>query len=144
MKNLVVRPARTYDLAEVAAIAGRPFAARWSQAAYEAELARADSIFLVCDDGGVAGYAVARLVSDQAQLLDIAAARDGEGAGRALWGALIAAARERGAKAVTFEVSSANSRAVLFYRRAGAKVVGGRPKFYNDGSDAVLMDFLLA
>lgn len=143
MKKSLVRPARPYDLAEVARIAGRAFAAHWSQAAYAAELERADSMFLVCDDGAVAGYAVARLVGDEAQLLDIAAEQDGGGAGRSLWSALAEAARARGAKTVTWEVSSANSRALLFYRRSGARVVGRRPKFYNDGSDAVLMDFSL-
>ena len=142
-KSPLVRPARPFDVGEVAEIAKRPGAARWSREAYAAEAERTDSIFLVVDDGTVAGYAVARLFEDEAQLLDFAAAEDGGGAGRALWAALVAAARARGATKLTLEVSSANSRALLFYKRAGAHVVGRRPKFYNDGSDAVLMDLIL-
>ncbi|MFI5348946.1 MAG: GNAT family N-acetyltransferase [Elusimicrobiota bacterium] len=142
-KSPLVRPCRSYDAGEVAEIAKRPNAARWSRESYAAELERADSIFLVADDGAVAGYVVARVVENEAQLLDIAAAADGTGTGQALWGALAAAARARGAAKLTLEVSSANSRALLFYRRAGANVVGRRSKFYNDGSDAILMDLTL-
>jgi len=124
-------------------LARRPHAARWSREAYAAEAERTDSLFLVADDGAVRGYALARLFEDEAQLLDIAAAEDGKGIGRALWAALTAASRARGAAKLTLEVSSANSRALLFYKRAGAVVVGRRAKFYNDGSDAILMDFPL-
>jgi [ribosomal protein S18]-alanine N-acetyltransferase len=142
-KSPLVRPARPFDIGEVAEIAQRPGAAHWSREAYAAEAERTDAIFLVADDGTVAGYAVARLFEDEAQLLDIAAAQDGAGAGRALWTALLSAAKTRGASKLTLEVSSANSRALLFYKRAGAHVVGRRPKFYNDGTDAVLMDVAL-
>jgi ribosomal protein S18 acetylase RimI-like enzyme len=142
-KSPLVRTVRPFDIGEIAEIAKRPGAARWSREAYAAEAERADSIFLVADDGTACGYAVARLVENEAQLLDIAAAADGAGTGRALWAALAAAARARGAAKLTLEVSSANSRALLFYKRAGARVVGRRPKFYNDGSDAVLMDIIL-
>jgi len=143
-KSPHVRPCRSYDVAEVAEIAKRPRAARWSREAYAAELERPDSIFLVADNGTVCGYAVARLLDETASLLDFAAAADGCGTGRALWSALAAAARARGAAKLTLEVSSANSRALLFYKRAGALVVGRRAKFYNDASDAILMDFILS
>jgi ribosomal protein S18 acetylase RimI-like enzyme len=140
----LVRAARPFDAGEVAEIAKRAGAARWSREAYAAEAERPGSIFLVADDGAAIGYAVARLVENEAQLLDFAAAADGAGTGRALWTALSAAARAGGAAKVTLEVSSANSRALLFYKRAGAHVVGRRAKFYNDGSDAILMDFILS
>jgi ribosomal protein S18 acetylase RimI-like enzyme len=142
-KTLLVRPCRSFDVGEVAELAKRPHAAKWSREAYAAEAERTDSLFLVADDGTVRGYAVARLFEDEAQLLDIAAVEDGQGVGRALWAALAVAARTRGAVKLTLEVSAGNSRALLFYKRIGAVVVGRRPKFYNDGSDAVLMDFQL-
>jgi ribosomal protein S18 acetylase RimI-like enzyme len=142
-KPPLVRPARGFDAGEIAEIAARPFAARWSREAYAAETKRTDSIFLVADDGKVAGYAVARVFDGEVQLLDLAAAVDGTGAGRALWAALAEAARARGAARLTLEVSAANARAVIFYKRAGAVVVGRRAKFYNDGSDAILMDLPL-
>ena len=140
---MIVRVALSIDAGEVAEISKRAYAARWSREAYAAEMERKDSLFLVADDGKASGYAVARVVEDEAQLLDLAAAEDGRGTGRALWAALCASARARGAAKLTLEVSAANSRALLFYKRAGAHVVGRRPKFYNDGSDAVLMDIIL-
>jgi ribosomal-protein-alanine N-acetyltransferase len=83
------------------------------------------------------------LVDHEAQLLDFAVSQDGQGLGQALWLSLLKAAKARGATKISWEVSSANTRALLFYRRVGAKVVGRRVKFYNDGSDAILMDCLL-
>ncbi len=143
MKNLVVRSARSFDAAEVANISRRPFAARWSREAYAAEAERADSIFLVADDGTARGYAVARVFDAEARLLDMAVLVDGLGVGRALWAGLLSRARARAAAKLSLEVSSANARARSFYARVGAKVVGRRPKFYNDGSDAILMDLPL-
>ncbi|MDE2489474.1 MAG: GNAT family N-acetyltransferase [Elusimicrobia bacterium] len=140
MRRIVVRPARSFDAADLAAIARRPFAAAWSRDAFAAEAERTDAVLLVADDGAARGYAAARVFGDEARLLDFAAAEDGRGVGRALWEALTSAARARGARTLTLEVSAANSRARLFYERAGARVVGRRPKFYNDGSDALLMD----
>ena len=140
----VVRPARSFDLGEIEILARRPFAAAWSRRAYEDEFERTDSIFLVADDGSVRGYVVARVFQGETQLLDLAVAEDGRGVGRTLWAALGHEARSRGGRKITLEVSERNARALHFYRRAGAKVVGRRPKFYNDGSDAILMDFFLA
>ncbi len=144
MKSPVIRPAQRFDVEEIVKIGERPFAAHWSRQAYADEISRRDSIFLVADDGGTRGYLVARCDHDRLDLLDIAAGEDGRGIGRALWTALIAAARSRGAATIALEVSDANTRAKLFYARAGAKVVGRRPKFYNDGSDAILMDYPLS
>ncbi len=140
MKSLVLRPASEADAEAVAMLARREFAAGWSREAYAAEAARADAVFVVADDGGVRGYALARVQDAEARLLDFAAAEDGRGVGRALWTALADAARRRGARTLTLEVSERNGRARAFYARAGARVVGRRSKFYNDGSDALLMD----
>jgi len=140
----VVRPARSFDMGEIEILARRPFAAAWSRRAYAEEAERTDSIFLVADDGSVRGYAVARIFEAEAQLLDLAVAEDGRGLGRTLWAALAQSARGRGCRKLTLEVSEKNARALHFYRRAGGKVVGRRAKFYNDGSDAILMDFPLA
>ncbi|HXS99901.1 MAG TPA: GNAT family N-acetyltransferase [Elusimicrobiota bacterium] len=145
---MIIRDARPLDAGEVAEIAKRAGAAHWSREAYAEEAERSDSLFLVAEDGTtkaeVVGYAVARLVEEEAQLFDFASSSDGRGIGKALWKAVLVSARSRGAKKLTLEVSSANSRGLLFYKQAGAHVVGRRAKFYNDGSDAVLMDAVLS
>ena len=137
MNGLAVRPASEGDLDAVAAIGARPFAAGWSRAALADELGRDDSIFLVAPGRG---YALARVVAEDCRLLDLASAADGTGVGRALMSALLLAAKARGCAKVSFEASAANARALAFYEKPGARVVGRRPKFYYDGSDAVLLD----
>jgi|GEM_PF-1894684 len=140
MKSPAVRPATAADAEAVAALARRPFAAAWSQDAYAAETSRPDAVFLVAVESGVVGYALARVTGDELQLLDFAAARDGRGVGRALWGALVDAGRARAARTLTLEVAANNARALAFYARAGARVVGRRAKFYNGDTDALLLD----
>lgn len=142
MKNLAVRAAGADDIEAIAALAGsRAYTAKWSARELKSELDRLDSVFLVGEDGGkLRGYALARVVERDCLLLDLAADSDGGGRGRALMAALTRAAKSRGCAKVSFEVSAANDRALAFYAKAGARVVGRRPKFYYDGSDAVLMD----
>ncbi len=138
MNAIAVRRATAADLDGVRALAlARRFTARWSRADLAAELERKESIFLVAEGGG---YALARVEAGEARLLDLAAPKDGSGAGRALWTALLAAAKDAGAERLTFECSARNARALAFYEAAGASVVGSRKKFYDDGSDAVLLD----
>lgn len=137
-----VRPAAAGDLAAIGEIAAaRPFTAKWSARALADELGRPGSVLLAAEaDGKVRGYALARVADRECRLLDLAAAVDGGGCGRALLSALTLAARSRGCATLTFEASAGNARALAFYAKAGAKVVGRRPKFYYDGTDAVLMD----
>ncbi len=138
MSAPAVRPATAADIPDILRIASsRPFTAKWSNEAFLAEVSRPESILLVAPGSG---YALARVVADDCRLLDIAAAEDGGGWGKALLSALRAEARARDCAKISFEVSAANARALSFYEKAGARVVGGRPKFYTDGSDAVLMD----
>lgn len=142
MSAIEVRRAEADDVEAVAALAQyRSYTAKWSARELEHELDRLDSVFIVVDESGqVRGYALARVVERDCRLLDLAAASDGGGCGRALMSALTLAAIARRCVKVTFEVSAGNVRALAFYAKAGAKVVGRRPKFYNDGSGAVLMD----
>ena len=135
------RPAADGDVARVAALAAaRPFTARWSEASLRYELGREDSVFLVLEGGALLGYALARLVDDEARLVDFASAADRSGAGAALWRALGDEARRRGAKRITLEVSERNAAARAFYANAGARETGRRRRFYPDGSDALLLD----
>jgi ribosomal-protein-alanine acetyltransferase len=142
------RPARAADLDAVAAIAAaRPTAAGWSRAQFSEEIGRDGSDFLVVESAGaVAGYAVVRDAPDEAQLVDIAVSPEHsrKGLGRLLLKEVAARAKARKLLRVTLEVSALNSPALALYRGAGFAVVGRRPKFYNDGSDAVLMDADLA
>lgn len=144
MRRIDVRAAEPGDLEAAASVAASRSATKWTRDALRGELGRPDAVFLVAVDGGaVRGYAVARADDEELRLLDIASAADGEGAGRALWAALVAEGRHRRLKKLTLEVSVANGRAKDFYLAAGAVEAGRRPGFYADGSDALLMDAAL-
>lgn len=141
MRKIAVRAAEPGDVEAAASVAAARSATAWTLASLRGELGRPDSVFLVAVDGdALLGYAVARAVDEELCLLDIASAVDGEGAGRALWAALVEAGRRRRLKKLTLEVSLTNLRARRFYLAAGAVEVGRRTKFYPDGSDAVLLD----
>jgi ribosomal-protein-alanine N-acetyltransferase len=100
----------------------------------------------VIEDGIVRGYFILRRVPPEAQMVDLAVrpADQGRGLGQALLEHATATARDWGCAKVTLEVSASNEPAQRLYRAAGFEVVGRRPKFYNDGSDAILMDLPLA
>lgn len=144
MDEPVIRPARPEDLHRVLAIeAAWPTTPGWSRESFESELRSERSRFLVAERSrAVAGFAVLWVVGEEAELLDVAVAPEtaGRGLGRRLLEEACAAAREAGCKVLRLEVSERNERALKLYRRAGLRVVGRRPKYYNDGSDALLMD----
>ena len=143
-----VRPAREADLDAVCAIARESlFAACWSRELYRQEIGSSRSCFVVWEEGGeVLGYLLARRVDVEAQVLDMAVRPQdqGRGVGMSLLEHLAGEARSWGCARITLEVSARNEPAQRLYRKTGYQVVGRRRKFYNDGSDAVLMDRLLA
>ena len=144
--NSSIRPARPADLDAVCAIAqDAPLAGHWSRAQYEEEVGSGKGLFAVLDDGMVRGFFILRRVDDEAQLVDLAvrSADRGKGFGRTLLDAAADASRAWACAQLTLEVSAANEPALRLYQRAGFQIVGRRPKFYNDRSDAILMDLAL-
>ena len=96
------------------------------------------------DDDGPLGFALARTVSDEAELLLIAVDpdRQGHGAGNALLHHFIAEARAGGAHRLHLEVRDGNP-AIGLYRAAGFVAAGRRRNYYRgpDGErhDAVTL-----
>ncbi len=145
--NSSTRPARPADLDAICAIAqSTPSSACWSRAQYEEELGSGRGLLAVFDDGEVRGYLVLRKVLPEAQLVDLAVRPPdhGRGLGRTLLDCAAMTARVWGCAKITLEVSAVNEPALRLYRWVGFQVVGRRPKFYNDRSDAILMDLLIA
>lgn len=142
-----IRPATNADLDDILAIEARwPTTPHWTRPQFEKELDSERSCFAALERAGkVCGYAAAWKVLSEAQLLTVAVKPEeaGKGLGRALLKHVIEAAKEWGCEKVTLEVSAQNAPALRLYASSGFKVVGRRPKFYNDGSDAILMDLAL-
>jgi ribosomal-protein-alanine acetyltransferase len=123
-------------------------APHWPRSAYLAALdpdAMPPRIALVIEESGsgvLAGFAVASLLSPQAELETIAAAPQFQRRGMAgrLFAALAAELRTTGVTDVILEVRASNEPALGFYRRSGFVETGRRPRYYHDPvEDAVLM-----
>lgn len=91
------------------------------------------------------GFAIARVVAGEAELLTIAVAPEArrKGVGRTLLDRIEATARTRHASRLFLEVASDNAPARALYAAAGLEQVGRRPRYYHlpDGSrqDALLL-----
>ena len=115
----------------------------WSREMLRSEHARRDSryylVALVGDE--VVGYGGVLLVPPEAHVTTLGVAADHQraGIGAMLLGALIRASAERGASDVTLEVRASNVAALALYRRCGFLAEGRRPRYYDDGEDALIM-----
>lgn len=113
----------------------------------------ADAIALMLDMPGVfglwrpaEGFVLARVAADEAEILTLgvvpAARRRGLGA--ALLRGAMAEARARGAGALYLEVAAGNLAALALYAGLGCVEAGRRPRYYEDGQDALVLRCALA
>lgn len=126
-----------------AAIHAASFARAWGTLELErmiaADTIHADGAF-IGSSTALLGFALSRLVADEAEILTLAvdAATRGQGAGRALLAAHLDRLARAGARAVFLEVDEGNEPALALYQRAGFAEVGRRPGYYPkpDGATA--------
>ena len=147
-----VRAAGASDVAPVARLEMELFGVdAWSAATVAEELA-GDRIAMVAEREvpgaaahDVAGYAVASVGADPADLHRVAVDPRWRraGVGTALLSAVRDAARDAGATRMLLEVSAANDEACAFYAAEGWTEVDRRPRYYRDGSDALVLGLAL-
>lgn len=133
------------DLTSVARVMQEAFDPRYGEAWTPAQcmgMFALPGVWLVIAslDGHDVGFALARAIADEAELLLLAtspAARR-RGVGGALLRAVIAEAQSRGVVQLHLEVRSGND-AVRLYRREGFDKVGDRPNYYR-GKGGQLFD----
>ncbi len=91
------------------------------------------------------GMLLARVTADEAEILTLAVEPRARrrGVGTTLLTKALAEAHRRGARAVLLEVSVGNTPARVLYDRAGFVEVGRRPRYYADGSDAMILRAVL-
>ena len=89
-------------------------------------------LVLAEQSGGAVGFALMRVIADEAELLLLAVDRpaQGKGVGRAMLDHFVAAAREGGASHLHLEVRDGND-AVALYDAAGFKPAGRRLDYYK-------------
>jgi len=149
MLTALIRGMSEADLDEVLKIAaGDRNAPAWPRAAYMAALepeARPRRIALVAEDPAtnqVAAFAVARVVSTEAELETIVTATGfrRHGLGRMLITRLAEQLATEGATEVLLEVRESNHAAGKFYESLGFGTVGRRAAYYADpAEDALVM-----
>ncbi|MBI5209562.1 MAG: ribosomal protein S18-alanine N-acetyltransferase [Elusimicrobia bacterium] len=141
------RLAREADLDELVLIErGCPGAPQWSRAQLERGLRSARARLLVLEEEGrLLAFAEVAVAPPDAELTTIVVRRSeqGRGLGRAMLGRVVEEALAAGCERLSLEVGQANAPAAALYASAGFKAVGRRPRYYDDGSDAVLMDLAL-
>lgn len=119
----------------------------WSERNFHEGLASGYLCLVARDHGAVSGFAVARLLVDEAELLLIAVAPEmrRQGVALLLWIELAERLQASGARTVHLEVRESNLSAHAFYRSLGFTQSGVRPQYYPNGAhenereDAVLM-----
>lgn len=143
--NIEICEASALDLDQVMTVMNKAFDPRHGEAWTAAQCAGALSLpgaalFLARADRRTIGFALARSVADEAELLLIAVRPDGQrrGAGQALVAKIVDHYSHQGVKKLHLEVRTDNP-ALVFYKRLGFQQVGLRRNYYRR-SDNQLTD----
>jgi ribosomal-protein-alanine N-acetyltransferase len=145
-----LRAATVADLDALVALDAALFGANaWSRTAMSAELATAGRprlVLVAVRDDALVGLGVLLTVADSAELLRLGVAGEHQraGVGSALLAALVARSVAARCGQLTLEVAADNAPARLFYERHGFVGIGRRPRYYPDGTAAVVMRLDLA
>jgi ribosomal-protein-alanine N-acetyltransferase len=141
----LVRPLTAGDIDTIlATAAASPEAAQWTREAYAGLLSDLHrGACLVAEIGGSAvGFICFRIVSDEAEVLNLAVtpAVRRQGVGSLLLDEALREAALQGARRVFLEVRESNQPALEFYRRLGFSVSAHRRGYYADPvEDAVVL-----
>ncbi|WP_240641459.1 ribosomal protein S18-alanine N-acetyltransferase [Nocardioides ferulae] len=142
---VLVRAAGPDDVAAVAASEAENLGAdAWSEGLVAAGLAGDVPTvhYLVAEVGGsVVGHAVVSVVVDLSELqrIAVASAYRRHGVASALLAEVVTLARAGGADRLLLEVRENNAAAKSFYAAAGFVEVDRRPRYYADGTTAVVL-----
>ncbi len=135
-----------HDLEQVLAIENDAFPLPWTREHFLDELRSPHSFPLVAlgQDGYVLGYICPMQLLDEGHILDVAVCKDlcGRGLGKLLVETVLRMCREKGADFVSLEVRPSNGAAISLYRRLGFIEVGRRKGYYENGEDALLMEYI--
>ena len=141
----VVRPATAADVPDVAALEAECLGEdAWSEGLVEQGiLGELPTVhYLVAEvDGTVVGHAVASVVADVSELqrIGVTVGHRRTGVAARLLAEVVRLACEGGADRLLLEVRDDNLGALRFYAAAGFVEVDRRPRYYRDGTTAVVL-----
>jgi ribosomal-protein-alanine N-acetyltransferase len=140
---LVVREFRAEDAAAASEILRKAReASSWSRQALAEFMLLPEALALISERAGVpTGFVLARLVADEAELLNLAVREEcrRQGEGRALLVELRRRFAESGVSRVFLEVRESNLGAIAFYERMGFRRSGRREGYYLEPQEAALV-----
>lgn len=142
--TVAVRRATVDDAEVVAALEAAAAQEPWSLPAVRQQLAAPHTLAFLAFLAGErvpSAYLIASAVADEGELLTVGVdpAKRRAGLGAALVAACQAAWREAGVATAYLEVRADNTPAIALYERLGWRAHGGRPRYYRDGADALLL-----
>ena len=135
------------DLLGIQALHEQIFTKRWDLAFWQKAAADESQMLLVHNNGSdLVGFALLRLVLDEAELITIGVAptHRGQGIAAAMLEHMIQDARAGGVGTIFLEVARDNQPAIALYKKAGFTAHGQRRDYYAVGKDAVMMRILLS
>lgn len=145
LSRVMVRRMREEDIPDVVRISEENFSTEaWGEAAFRRELASPHSHpFVAVVNQKVVGYVVVWILYDEGTIMTLAVDRSmwGKGIGKELMRFLLNFLRGK-VKKVLLDVRKSNVRAIRLYQRFGFRIVGERPRYYSDGENALLMEYL--
>lgn len=145
MEGITIRPMTETDLDQVTAVENASYPAPWSRDLFRSELSspHAFPLSAVLEDGTIAGYICPTLVFDEGEILNVAVRSDlrGKGVGRLLLETALSRLSTMGAARIYLEVRPSNRVAASLYKSCGFVARGRRKAYYENGEDAILMEY---
>ena len=142
--SVAVRLAGADDIKLVGSIERSSFSDPWGDTEFESALESPATIFLVAQDSktaAVCGYAIALIVLDESEILNIAVDSQTRrsGIGGVLLDSALQRLRDRGATAVYLEVRETNESARRLYVSRGFKELSRRKNYYRKPTEDALV-----
>lgn len=122
-------------------IHGRCFTPGWGETEMAALLAMPGAFALIDPDDEPAGFVLARLAADEAEIVILCVLPEARraGLGRRLLETTVERLRRAGAASLFLEVARNNMAALRLYEGFGFVQVGSRPRYYGDAVDALVL-----
>lgn len=145
-REITICPMAAADLEQILAIERASYPLPWQEQHFNDELNSSTATPLTAfdPDGRVVGYICALQVLDEGHILNVAVdpACRGAGIGRLLVQRVLDDCRAQGAAFVSLEVRVSNGAAINLYQQLGFVETGRRKRYYENGEDALLMEYI--
>ena len=140
----MIRRMREADIGQVMFIENTSFIQPWTYQTFKTELNNPRTVLdVITHGGGIVAYSGYNVLPDAYDITKIAVitAYRGRGFGEALINNIISEARKNSVRKVILEVGGRNAPAQKLYEKYGFRRVGLRKKYYENGDDAILMEW---